>query len=119
MDGDDYAVRERNWSIKVSPRGRAIDETPRESSPFYRTETERRLRNLKEARAIRTFPAVMEIIETKLTKRQRDAIFWFYGLPRSNKRQIGDMMGVDRTTVLRHIQWGLKKIRKCLDIPPA
>jgi DNA-directed RNA polymerase specialized sigma subunit len=109
-------ARERNWSIKVHICGRAIDDIPQEASPFYRTEEDRRLRRFKEGRALKKFPAIMEIIETKLTERQRDAILWFYGLPRQNKRQVGDLMGIDRTTVLRHIEWGMKKIRKQLGV---
>lgn len=56
---------------------------------------------------------IADAITTELTPRQRDCIeMYFY--QNLKEREIGDILGIDKSTVSRHIKRGKARLFKCV-----
>lgn len=56
---------------------------------------------------------VLMALEEDVTPRQRECMILYYG-KRLNMRQIGELMGIDKSTVSRNIKRGERRLRRCL-----
>lgn len=56
---------------------------------------------------------VMRALREDVTPRQRECMILYYG-KRLNMRQIGELMGIDKSTVSRNIKRGESRLRRCL-----
>lgn len=59
-------------------------------------------------------PALPEAL-SKLSRSQRTAVILLYALDWS-EREVAELLGVDRSTVRRHRDRGLKKLRRALEV---
>ncbi len=61
----------------------------------------------------RAAAVLREAIETELTEKQRQCVklYFFDGL---KEREIGELMGVNKSTVSRHISKGKQRLRRCV-----
>lgn len=56
---------------------------------------------------------LLTALKEDVTPRQREVLLLYYG-KRMNMRAIGEMLGVDKSTVSRTIKRGERRLRKCL-----
>jgi len=56
---------------------------------------------------------LVRALRQDVTARQREMLLLYYG-ERMNMRQIGEKLGVDKSTVSRTIQRGERRLRRCL-----
>lgn len=76
-------------------------------SLWYETEAERELRWMREEWQEQIMPRLMEIIDSELTPRQREAvILYFFG--QKTQEEIGRIMGVPHQVVSQHI-YGIRR----------
>ena len=106
-----------DWAVKFVLKGRRVEDYPLERSPYHETKKDIKIRALRDIRARKYFPQVLKIIEEKLSDRQRDAIMFFYGLTSNvSRKELGDMMNIDRSGASRHIKRGIISIRRHLKV---
>ena len=56
---------------------------------------------------------VMRALREDVTPRQRECMLLYYE-KRLNMREIGELMGIDKSTVSRNIKRGESRLRRCL-----
>ena len=93
------------WEIPVDYE--TLAEFDARRSLWYETEQERELRWLREQKCKQIMPELMDIIENRLTSKQRQAIMlYFFG--RKTQEEIGHIMGIPHQVVSQHI-YGIKR----------
>jgi RNA polymerase sigma factor (sigma-70 family) len=74
---------------------------------WYETDEEREYRWVREDKRERFIPELMEIIEDKLTPKQRQAVMlYFFG--QKTQEEIGRIMGIPHQVVSQHI-YGIRR----------
>ncbi len=74
---------------------------------WYETDEERELRWVREHRQEQIMPQLMEIIENRLTPKQRQAVMlYFFG--EKTQEEIGKIMGIPHQVVSQHI-YGIRR----------
>lgn len=110
-EDDGGTRREMDWAAKVFLIGKQVDHIPEEALPYFQTPEEKLKADIWRRRINRLFPDINKIIGA-MPPRQREAIELFFGLKeKPSKVVVGDLMGLHRSTVSRHISRGIRKIR--------
>lgn len=84
---------------------------------YYMRETEyesmRRLMRMSSAEGSPTAGLVAAALQSELTPRQAQLVRLYY-IEQHNMREIGQLLGVNPSTVCRTLQTARKKLRRCL-----
>ena len=93
------------WEIPVGFE--KLSEFDNKSALWYETDAEREFRWMREYRQKQIIPELMEIIESRLTPKQRQAVMlYFFG--QKTQEEIGRIMGIPHQVVSQHI-YGIRR----------
>jgi len=88
------------WEVQTSSQ--FLESVPVERSPWFETEEDRQRRHAQQEFFATVAPVVRDLVDSKLTKRQREIIglYFFQG---KTQEEIAEALNLTQSTVSRHL----------------